>query len=337
MTDKERAAFNNLILLCRAHHDLIDNKHPEQHSVAVLQGWKQAREAEAGQALSELGAIDPDDLERLFVDAAVIHLGGQGGSAPGAGGGGGGSFGSGTGGPGGPGGNTYILDGTPGTAPGAGGGGAGAIAPDLPGEGGGGGEYVKKRLAVNPGDIIRCNVGEDGKEGQAGDEVTVEVVDRKTEKVKDVVRAKGGRAGRSGNAIRDEEEGPAVVITSAFLADVARIRNGLIHVIGGGWDHVIVEELPVATSGSIVVIAEPLVTEARETELLFEMVDPNGNAEKLGALTVDVSNPDRPLRIPGICHFTVEPTTSGTWSARVLSGGVELATIPFRVIERKQD
>jgi hypothetical protein len=340
MKDDERRAFANLVLLCKAHHDLIDNRHPERFSVADIERWKHAREGDVGEALRKLGPITQDELEEALREAvtviisdSTVPLGGQGGSAPGAGGGGGGVIGSGSGGPGGPGGDTYILGGTPGSAPGAGGGGAGAVGPGAAGgEGGGGGEHVKKAIDVKPGDVLRFNVGEGGEEEEAGGDTSIEVVGADG-KVKEVIRATGGAAGRSGAAIRDANEGPAVEVTAAFLADTARIREGLIHVIAGGWSTYGVQEVPAPVTGSFLVLVEPVVAGPRVTELLLEIVDPNGDVKGSWTAQVELDDPDRPLRIPLILHFSVEAATVGMWRARVLSGGVELAAVPFRLLE----
>jgi hypothetical protein len=59
MTDEERAAFANLILLCSAHHKLVDRIRPEDFSVEMLESWKQANEPEDGiEALAVSGLTD---------------------------------------------------------------------------------------------------------------------------------------------------------------------------------------------------------------------------------------------------------------------------------------
>lgn len=46
MTDQERRAFANLILLCRPHHELVDKRKPAHFPTEVLTQWKVEREAE---------------------------------------------------------------------------------------------------------------------------------------------------------------------------------------------------------------------------------------------------------------------------------------------------
>jgi hypothetical protein len=246
-------------------------------------------------------------------------------------------IGSGVGGPGGQGGDTFNLDGTPGTAPGAGGGGGGAVGPNaVGGEGGGGGECVSGIIDVDGATALRVYVskgsegGEEGEDGYAGDDSWVEVV-RPDGSAHEVLRAKGGVAGRSG-AVRDDQEGPALRITSAFLADAAQVRDGLMFVLGGGWDCFTVPELPGTLGGALVIVAEPVVDGSRPTELLFEVIDADGQPRGSVRLPVNVDGTDRPLRLTRIFHFGgIEVSAVGIWRVAVRSGGVELASVPFRV------
>lgn len=48
MTDDERRAFSNLMLMCVTHHNLIDRLEPEKHSVELLTQWKADNEVEDG-------------------------------------------------------------------------------------------------------------------------------------------------------------------------------------------------------------------------------------------------------------------------------------------------
>src|SRR4051794_30247438 len=44
MTDAERAAFDNLVLMCTPHHKVVDRLEPEKYPVETLQEWKTANE-----------------------------------------------------------------------------------------------------------------------------------------------------------------------------------------------------------------------------------------------------------------------------------------------------
>jgi hypothetical protein len=56
MTDPERASFDNLILLCTAHHKLVDRLAPDEYPVERLRSWKEA--AEVGISLGPLRDMD---------------------------------------------------------------------------------------------------------------------------------------------------------------------------------------------------------------------------------------------------------------------------------------
>ena len=49
MTDDERRAFANLILLCKPCHTLVDKARPADYSVERLEAWKRQREGGAGR------------------------------------------------------------------------------------------------------------------------------------------------------------------------------------------------------------------------------------------------------------------------------------------------
>ena len=59
MTDEQRAAFLNLILLCGAHHKLVDRIRPGDYPVEMLEAWKRDNEPEEGvRALASSGLTD---------------------------------------------------------------------------------------------------------------------------------------------------------------------------------------------------------------------------------------------------------------------------------------
>lgn len=71
MTDAERAAFSNLMLMCTTHHKLIDGPKSGDYPVELLQGWKADHELGVG-ALPD-GAITADNFEQLL-DSFVSRL-----------------------------------------------------------------------------------------------------------------------------------------------------------------------------------------------------------------------------------------------------------------------
>lgn len=69
MTEEERKAFTNLILLCHPHHTIVDKLRPQDFSISTLQKWKARREAANQEALSRLREVTPDALQTMLADA----------------------------------------------------------------------------------------------------------------------------------------------------------------------------------------------------------------------------------------------------------------------------
>lgn len=74
MTDKERASFANLLLLCKPHHDLVDRIDPDRFSPELLRQWKVDRE---GQDVGELNEIQGLTEQRLaeMLEAVILRVG----------------------------------------------------------------------------------------------------------------------------------------------------------------------------------------------------------------------------------------------------------------------
>jgi hypothetical protein len=69
MTDTERAAHSNLMLMCTPHHKEIDRLHPDEYSVELLTEWKRLNEPGGIEALRELDSVNESNLESLIVRA----------------------------------------------------------------------------------------------------------------------------------------------------------------------------------------------------------------------------------------------------------------------------
>lgn len=69
MTDKERADWANLILLCTPHHTMVDTIKPQDYPIGVLEQWKSSREKGSAAALSTLSGITEDRLQELISDS----------------------------------------------------------------------------------------------------------------------------------------------------------------------------------------------------------------------------------------------------------------------------
>lgn len=76
MTDQERASFDNLLLLCKPHHDLVDTIDPDAFPIDLLKEWKATREGEGLVALRRLGDLTEDRLVEM-IESAVTAIGPQ--------------------------------------------------------------------------------------------------------------------------------------------------------------------------------------------------------------------------------------------------------------------
>lgn len=70
LSDEERDAFSNLLLLCLPHHTEVDDKKTgeERYPPELLHKWKVDHEGGNGPALAVLGPIDEERLTELLVD-----------------------------------------------------------------------------------------------------------------------------------------------------------------------------------------------------------------------------------------------------------------------------
>ncbi|MFG2916411.1 hypothetical protein ACGF0D_26410 [Kitasatospora sp. NPDC048298] len=68
-SEEERNTFANLILLCTAHHKVVDGAGSDKYPVGVLLGWKSAREADGLDALEGLSHLTEDRLSAMIATA----------------------------------------------------------------------------------------------------------------------------------------------------------------------------------------------------------------------------------------------------------------------------
>lgn len=72
MPKEELNGFENLILLCSAHHPLVDNKINEhKYTEAVLHRWKQENETELRAKADGLERLTADDVEGMLQSAII--------------------------------------------------------------------------------------------------------------------------------------------------------------------------------------------------------------------------------------------------------------------------
>jgi hypothetical protein len=69
MTDDERRALKNLILLCEPHHFMVDNlRQTDYYTVELLTRWKEQREADPSEALARLREVTPSGLRKIVAE-----------------------------------------------------------------------------------------------------------------------------------------------------------------------------------------------------------------------------------------------------------------------------
>jgi hypothetical protein len=262
-------------------------------------------------------------------------LGGEGGRAPGSGGGGGGAIGSGaSGGRGGRGGR-LSFHGRAGQAPGAGGGGAGAEGEGaIGGEGGEGGELaVGVFLAEGLPSAVPIKVGRGGRGGEGADGEHGE-----DSYFGDLMTAKGGRGGRAGRM-----QSPARQVVSAdlekglgvagiYLADCVHIRNGLLDLLSGSWEHFEVSRLPFDAQWPLACTVSMGEVEPGEIlELTAEVTDPAGTLVLHERFTVTRGD-HRTVARPNVAlNLRFSISCIGVWLIKIVSGSVELAQLPIEV------
>lgn len=341
MTDDDRRAFSNLVLLCKPHHELVDKRYPEQFSAEVLASWKAERERSVGIDVTQLAGINGDELDDLVTAAAVtvnaagsVMLGGVGGSAPGAGGGGGGAIGSNArGGDGGAGGDRYALDGEPANSPGAGGGGGGAVGPEATGGPGGDGGQTISQLVELTEDVVRMRArvgraGLGGVEGPGGDgeDSILQFLNVDNEVVREV-RAAGGHAHRAaGNPVD-------ATLSSLMLCNYVEIPNGLVTAVGAGWDHYMVG-LDHLVAGVLLVGLESCAPGEARVNVRF--VGPGGEvpAEVVLPFAFDQAHGDlRRLHAP--VPFTFVANNLGVWTVEAWTR-CSSANVAFVVAQPEQ-
>jgi hypothetical protein len=69
MSDEDRASFDNLVLLCKPHHELVDRIDPDRFPVDVLRKWKTDREGPGVAALRGLRGLTESRLEEMLEKA----------------------------------------------------------------------------------------------------------------------------------------------------------------------------------------------------------------------------------------------------------------------------
>jgi hypothetical protein len=133
-------------------------------------------------------------------------------------------------------------------------------------------------------------------------------------------------------------------VTSSMLADAAAVAGGKLYVHGGGWDSISVESLPaVHPSMAVVWVFQVEYAEAlQDIPFSVELVDEdNASLDVRLEAVINVGHP--PGSRPGAPTFMPLQWTlpllnlprAGGYRFRICVGENELASVPFRVIQRR--
>jgi hypothetical protein len=223
MTDEDRRAFENLLLLCLPHAEEVDLKAlADRYPPETLHQWKVVQ-------LQAAPAEPPDLPEGLLERAVMLSMGDVLMDFREA---------------------TIDLGGKAATAAGAGGGGGGAIGPGArAGDGGAGGDH--HTFTITGGELLGEVPLEIGHPGRAGVDGLPAEASGHT-RFGSVITPGGGRKKHS-----PFPEALAKIVktsvSSALFGDYVEITNGLCYLARGGWSRYEVTDLPGAFTAALCV------------------------------------------------------------------------------------
>ncbi len=131
-------------------------------------------------------------------------------------------------------------------------------------------------------------------------------------------------------------------ITSAMLADAARVERAKLYIHGGGWDRLAAPKFPTTQpSMALVLIARVEYDEAGiEYPLSIELLDEDDRAVgptvngKIRTQRAEGARPGAPTFVPQALTFALlRFETPGGYRFRVSCEGSELASVPFELRE----
>jgi hypothetical protein len=129
-------------------------------------------------------------------------------------------------------------------------------------------------------------------------------------------------------------------LTTSLLADAARVEGGKLYIHGGGWDRINVSGLPSThpTMALVLIFEIPYDEALRDQSMSIHLLDEDDSPlgpEIKGMLNVGHAprtKPGAPTFVPQA--ITIQLVTferPGRYRFRVLTGDVELASVPFEV------
>lgn len=298
MSAEENRAAANLLLLCRFHSSLIDDKASE-FPVDLLLDWKAAQLCQPSG--TDITAEQADEVLRVSIkneitlQAEVINLGGQDG-------GGGAAVGAGA--IGGPGGDrmTVNLDGY--------------------GPGGGGGVLVGE--GKTPPDARRAKIGRGFVYGTDGGDTTVSDSDGNI-----LLSAKGGSAG--GSPWDERGTTNELSISALMVCTSIHIRDGLLFVLEGSWQSTAVLNVSEPKVLFIALVIEAGGVEPGHYTMRIKGTDPDGRACGQVSFPVVIEEPGDINRITCQIPLTIQLTGYGLYTLNVETDVAQLAVLDLAV------
>jgi len=198
------------------------------------------------------------------------------------------------------------------------------------GDGGSGGEIVSDCfLTKDLPEEVGVDVGKGGRGGVDG----ADGEDGGDTSFGEFLVARGGKGGTSGGLPSSVVGKVTVKLTGIFLANYSEMQNGLINVLGGGWDQYKVQQFPGLVRGCLVFFIEPEQDgQHGSTTCVFEILNDHSEVIWRDELTCTL-NEFNVVRTSGILPFAVNAHRSGVWTVRVLGNGVELGTTRFAIVQ----
>jgi hypothetical protein len=317
------------VLMCVEHSNAIDDASTAaRYSAELLRNWKASQLNEYEQ-LTRNWEIDTEMAEEVIaasfsnvgvaINNSTINLGGEGGRVPGAGGGGGGAIGEGS--------------------RGGDGGGGGGITRELIDmtelmEAG----FDHAEVKVGVGGMGQALSGQHAKDGETS---IINFLDQIGTVIKSV-RAEGGKGGRSAASYlpegvseiskNDIDEGFRV--TTLMPVNSAEIRNGLLFVLGGGWEHFDVPTVPINAIWNVVVIARWQADYAEPKGIFLSLIDSLGMETSCVALHIPIETIPAKIGL-WVCPIGATLDAEGVWKLRLHSGNTLILEYPVRVMVGK--
>jgi hypothetical protein len=143
----------------------------------------------------------------------------------------------------------------------------------------------------------------------------------------------GGLLIFEGRAASADDESDGLTVPLFFPVNAAQVADGLLSVLGAGWDHLWVIEFPYRVSINVAFTVEFGSIDAN-TLLGFEFAVTNPSGVQCGSGTADVAVPEPQGAInrnSGCASLAFDVESPGTYELSMLSGGTRFARYTFEV------